>query len=103
MNGSYLNETCELCLLEIRTRIYYENDFFIILDCKDCKVPMSVWKEHIMEIPEPDEYVMKSLLLEAGETIFGINGFYIDKAQKKIPNHLHWHARKKIKKSEKRA
>ena len=93
MNGSYLNETCELCLLEIRTQTYQENDFFIIMDCDSCKVPMVVWKEHTVDIPEPDKYVMKSMLQEVAHMFYKDKKYYIDIVQRKIPNHLHWHAR----------
>ena len=47
---------CELCELKIKTNVYLDNECFIILDCKDCKIPMVVWKEHTMNVPEPDEH-----------------------------------------------
>jgi hypothetical protein len=84
---------CELCTLERRTNIFIENDFFIIMDCDSCNVPMAVWKEHTMKIPESDEYVMRALLSEAGEMRFGENKFYIDIVQRAVLDHLHWHAR----------
>jgi hypothetical protein len=43
---------CDLCKLKIKTNVYMECDYFIIL-------------------------------------------IYIDKKQRKIPDHLHWHARHK--------
>tara|TARA_B100001964_G_scaffold151751_1_gene166997 strand:+ start:1569 stop:1943 length:375 start_codon:yes stop_codon:yes gene_type:complete len=94
--SSPVNSTmdCELCTLERKTNIFIENDFFIIMDCDSCFVPMAAWKEHTMKIPESDEYVMKALLLEAGETRFGKNKFYIDTVQSRVLDHLHWHARK---------
>ena len=83
----------DLCLLIVRTNVYLENEYFIILDCKSCLVPMAVWKEHTMDVPEPDEYVMRALLSEAGEMRFGENKFYIDIVQRAVLDHLHWHAR----------
>ena len=89
---------CDLCKLEIKTNVYIEWDHFIILDCMDCKVPMAVWKEHTMEIPEPDEYIMEAMLYETACMFYESwdgKDFHIDKNQRKIPDHLHWHARPK--------
>ena len=94
---------CDLCKLEIKTNVYIEWDHFIILDCMDCKIPMAVWKEHTMEIPEPDEYIMEAMLYETACMFYESwdgKDFTIEKSQRKIPDHLHWHAHKK---SEKKA
>ncbi len=85
--------SCDLCKLNIRTKVYKENKHFIILDCKGCLVPMIVWKEHTMDIPEPDMYVMEAYLKEVGDIFFGEENFYIDKRQRTVPDHLHWHVR----------
>jgi len=87
--------SCDLCKLNIRTKVYHENDHFIVLDCKGCSIPMIVWKEHTMDIPEPDMYVMGAYLKEVGDVFFGEGNFYIDKRQRTIPDHLHWHTRRK--------
>lgn len=84
---------CELCELKIKTTVYIENDHFIILDCKDCKVPMIVWKEHTMSVPESDEQVMESIFYDCGQLFYSNKPFYIDKNQRKISDHLHWHVR----------
>ena len=85
---------CELCELTIKTTVYIENDHFIILDCKDCKVPMIVWKEHTMSVPKSDEQLMEGFLIECGRQFYGYNSsFFIDKNQSKISDHLHWHIR----------
>ena len=63
---------CDLCLLKVRANVYLENEYFIILDCKSCLVPMAVWKEHTMNVPEPDKQVMKAFLTEYGKQ-FEIN------------------------------
>ena len=94
---------CELCELKIKTTVYLEWEHFIILDCKDCLVPMAVWKEHTMNIPEPDESVMYSMLYDTACMFYESwdgKDFYIEKSQRKILDHLHWHAHKK---SEKKA
>ena len=92
--------TCDLCLLKVRTNVYLENEYFIILDCKSCCVPMAVWREHTMDVPEPDEYVMKSKLYETACMFYESwdgKAFFIDKNQRAILDHLHWHARLKEK------
>ena len=85
---------CDLCELKIKTNVYLDNEYFIILDCKDCKIPMVVWKEHTMNVPEPDEQVMEAFLIECGRQFYGYNGsFFIDKNQRQVFDHLHWHIR----------
>ena len=89
---------CELCELKIKTTVYLEWEHFIILDCKDCLVPMAVWREHTMNIPEPDESVMYSMLYNTACMFYESwdgKDFYIEKTQRKISDHLHWHAYKK--------
>ena len=46
---------------------------------------------------------METALKKVADLKFGVNAYYIDIVQRTILNHLHWHARKKIKKSEKKA
>jgi len=88
---------CDLCLLKIRTNVYLENEYFIILDCKSCHVPMVVWKDHTMDVPKPDEQVMEAFLIECGSQFYDNELFIIDKSQHQIFDHLHWHARLKEK------
>jgi|TARA_Y100000310_G_scaffold288130_1_gene313509 hypothetical protein len=64
---------------------------------------MVVWKEHTMNVPEPDEQVMKAFLTEVANQFYEGKSYFIDRVQNEIFDHLHWHARKKIKKSEKKA
>ena len=70
-----------------------EMDHFIILDCKDCKVPMIVWKEHTMDVHESDQYIMEAFLIECAKTFYDGKEYSISKEQRKIPDHFHWHAR----------
>lgn len=85
--------SCELCILEIKTTVYYESDYFIILDCKDCLIPMAVWKRHKMKISKQGEYVMREMLKIKAKEFYGNTNFYIDVIQRKVLDHLHWHAR----------
>ena len=88
---------CGLCLLKVRTNVYLENRFFIILDCKSCLVPMVVWKDHTMDVPEPDGQVMEAFLTEVANQFYGDKNYFIDKNQRDILDHIHWHARLKEK------
>jgi len=42
---------CDLCLAEKLTKWYYEDDICWIADCKSCKIPMLVFKQHTMKVP----------------------------------------------------
>ena len=88
---------CDLCLLKRRTNVYLDNRFFIILDCDSCHVPMVVWKEHTMDVPKPDEQVMEAFLTEVANQFYGDKNYFIDKNQRDILDHIHWHARLKEK------
>ncbi len=80
-----------------------DNKAIIILDCDSCHVPMAVWKEHTMKIDNMDESIMRGMLVDVANEYYNGEFYYIDTVQNEIFDHLHWHARKKIKKSEKRA
>lgn len=77
---------CELCELKKITKWYYENDDFVILNCKTCGIPMVVTRKHIMEVGEK---LMRDIELKVRE-IFGDN-FKFRKNQRKIKDHWHWH------------
>ena len=88
---------CDLCLLKIRTNVYLENEYFIILDCKSCHIPMVVWKDHTMSVLKPDEQVMEAFLIETANMFYEGKRYFIDKNQREILDHMHWHARLKDK------
>ena len=88
---------CDLCKLESRTTVYEDNEALIILDCDSCQVPMVVWKEHTMDVPEPDEQVMEAFLIETSNRFYEGKSYFIDKNQREILDHMHWHARLKDK------
>ena len=88
--------TCELCTLERKINIYIEDDCYIIMDCDSCFVPMMVWKDHTMSLPNPDISVMlESQLSSCARMRWGDIPFFIDKKQRAVLDHLHWHARLK--------
>ena len=87
---------CELCTLERKMNIYIEDDCYIIMDCDSCFVPMMVWKDHTMSLPNPDLSVMlESQLSSCARMRWGDIPFFIDKKQRAVLDHLHWHARLK--------
>ena len=84
---------CDLCKLERRSNVYMETEEFIILDCDSCFVPMAVYKNHTMVLPFIDERNMKDSLEHVARSFFGDTAFFIDRNQRAIKDHVHWHAR----------
>ena len=81
---------CELCNLKQITKWWYEDDKWVICDCKTCKRPMIVYKQHTMFIPLLDWVNILSKVYE----IFG-NDIILRFKQRKIKNHFHIHIYKK--------
>ena len=88
---------CDLCLLQRKRNVYIDNEYFIIMDCDSCRVPMVVWKEHTMDVPEPDEQMMEVFLIETANMFYEGKSYFIDKKQRAVLDHIHWHARLKEK------
>tara|TARA_Y100000310_G_C20681345_1_gene816135 strand:- start:2386 stop:2664 length:279 start_codon:yes stop_codon:yes gene_type:complete len=88
---------CELCELKTIEEIFdttHKN--FIIISCMSCKVPMAVWtKAHTMKISSKDFDEMYDTLVAVGRKFYKRRAFFIDTKQRKVYDHLHWHARKK--------
>jgi len=83
---------CELCNLSRRTKWYYEDEKWIICDCKTCNRPMVVYKKHTMFIPILDWVKVLGYVTE----LFG-NEIVLRFKQRKIRNHFHIHIYKKLK------
>ena len=91
-----MNTNCELCDLTIKSKVHNDSDSqYVIVDCVICKVPMIVWREHTMTVCQSEAQKMDNALRLVGNSVYGSGNYYIDKNQRKIPNHLHWHCRKK--------
>ena len=90
-----MRSVCELCQdpLPIIEKLYDESDRWIVIDCSDCKVPMIVWKQHTMKINQVIGEEMEKALTTAADEHFGDVEYFIDRHQRKISDHLHWHAR----------
>jgi len=90
-----MNHKCGLCELHTIIKLHDDSDpRHIILDCMDCRVPMIVYQAyHTMSISPRDEADMERALQRVADKVFGRGDYFIDKNQRSIPDHLHWHAR----------
>jgi len=86
---------CELCIMKRKTSWIQENKKFVIVLCDQCEQPMAVWRTHVQSISENDASELEVALCVAANNFFGSSDmYYIDKVQRSIYTHLHWHARK---------
>ncbi len=77
---------CSLCKAERKTKWYYEDDKVWVADCETCRIPMIVWRDHVMKLKFEDvEHMLWVVLM-----LFG-DGVTIRFKQRKIHDHLHWH------------
>ena len=88
-----MGKSCELCMLERKTHWYEETDEFVVCDCTICGVPQVVLREHTMAPSSEVLANMEDVLSVIAQKFYKGDGFVIDKAQRKISDHLHWHAR----------
>jgi protein-tyrosine phosphatase len=84
---------CELCQMEKTTEWYFEHKDFVIIECDQCDQPMAVWRHHMMEITEDQKVEMETFLRRIADQKIGAGKYYVDKTQRSIATHLHWHAR----------
>lgn len=77
---------CDLCILEKKTKWYYEDERVVVCDCLSCKVPMIVLREHTVRVtPETIAYLVK-----IAQQVFGEN-IELRTQQRTVLDHLHWH------------
>lgn len=85
---------CALCKINPEdNKVYYEDDRIIIVECFTCKVPMAVLKRHTMQPNIEEEAILTRALSSVGKKVLG-DKFRIDKKQRAIKDHLHYHARR---------
>tara|TARA_R100000008_G_scaffold63351_1_gene40565 strand:+ start:1414 stop:1731 length:318 start_codon:yes stop_codon:yes gene_type:complete len=85
---------CGLCELKTKIHTYDDSDpRWVIIDCMSCVLPMIVWRGHVTVIPHVDNKAMEEALRKVADSKFGRDNYFIDKVQRTIPDHLHWHAR----------
>lgn len=80
--------SCELCNLQKKSKWFYEDDDFLIVDCLTCgpNAPMLVIKEHTMH---PDYKLIDRMVAKAQE-LFGLRVTFRTQ-QRKLLGHFHWH------------
>ena len=92
-------DSCELCCIyerrEIITKLRFEDDRVVIVDCIMCGVPMVVAKTHQMPVPTDLEVWMEEKLREIANVILGHDQYYVDRYERMIPDHRQFHARRK--------
>ena len=92
--GGFRKAGCELCELERRSRWLDESDpRFVILECDQCDLPIAVWRSHTMSPPKDGLAAMEIALGKAADVELSGKKWVIDKKQRTIYDHLHWHAR----------
>ena len=85
---------CGLCDLKTIIHTYDNSDpRWTIIDCMNCVLPMIVWRGHVKVIPYAESMAMEKALKRVADGKFGQGNYFIDKVQRTIPEHLHWHAR----------
>jgi len=88
---------CELCRLvkgHVITKIYYSNFLITVVDCKTCHTPMVVLNRHSLNPNNIELAKMVTKSVEVGDEMFGKEKYVVDRKQRCIKDHLHWHIRK---------
>lgn len=83
---------CPLCRLargfDRVTKVYFEDEKVIVVDCKTCGVPMIVLKRHTVYPTQEEVEHLKSVALK----LFPNRRFRAE--PRSIKEHFHWHALK---------
>jgi len=88
---------CPLCWARRKTHRYFEDDLCWIADCETCKnAPMVILKRHSMRITKAEYDSLTENLSKVANSALGVDSYIIDRHQRKIKDHLHWHARRVI-------
>ena len=83
---------CLLCGAERITPWHHEDDDCWIADCMVCRTPMVVWRTHGLPGEALATALLGRLATVAAER-YGLDGFWIDRERRRIPDHWHAHAR----------
>ena len=89
---------CELCQLingNTITKKYYSNLLITVVECKTCLVPIVVLNRHSMRPTNVELAKLITKSMEIGNEVFGEGEYTVDRNQRCIKDHLHWHIRKK--------
>jgi hypothetical protein len=85
-------EVCLLCTADRVTAWHFEDEECWVADCMVCGTPMVVWRSHGLPDTELEGQLLDRLAGIAA-TRYGMDGFWIDPARRRIPDHWHAHAR----------
>ena len=88
---------CELCRLvrgHVITKKYYSNFLITVVDCKTCHTPMVVLNRHSLNPNKIELAKMITKAVEVGDEMFGKGKYVVDRKQRCIKDHLHWHIRR---------
>lgn len=85
VNVFIMKNECPLCKLEPITKCYYEDNYWKIMDCKDCNGIVAVYKEHTMKV----ELVYLIFILNKIRELFG--DCDIRTKQRRVKDHFHFH------------
>jgi len=106
MENKINDPDCPLCKLVFKrliiTKLYYENDDLIIVDCTTCKTPMLVLKTHGLDsrtiiTPNKAWLIFQRTVKKVG---FHPDDWALDMQMRTIHDHWHAHVRPKGEKSE---
>lgn len=84
---------CPLCQLDKLTKWLEETEKYVIMECEQCGFPMIVYKQHSMTLSQTDSELLERSLRRIAEEFFGRKKWRIDRTQRTVLHHLHWHAR----------
>lgn len=90
--SSGADAACLLCTAERVTEWHYEDAECWVADCLVCATPMIVWRVHGLPEPHLEERLLAHLH-EVASAVYGKQGYWIDDARRRIPEHWHAHAR----------
>lgn len=85
-------KNCELCELEKKTEWIEENPDFVCMLCEQCDLPMVVYRKHSNFASNEVKNKMAESLSKAADKYIG-KSWVIDRKQRSVFYHLHWHAR----------
>lgn len=85
--------SCSLCDLEPKTEQIHKDHVCSVVICETCGVPMVVYRKHKQKAPKEHLNLMENALERYAKEFYGKKKFRIDKKQRSIKDHLHWHAR----------
>ncbi|MGQ0669669.1 MAG: hypothetical protein ACT4PO_08375 [Actinomycetota bacterium] len=85
-------DDCLLCSAERITAWHFEDEECWVADCLVCATPMIVWRAHGLPEPQTEERLL-TRLEEVASARYGAEGYWVDAARRRIPDHWHAHAR----------